>query len=29
VRTSKFPEEQHTYKMLDGEESKLNRLTKE
>jgi 3-methyl-2-oxobutanoate hydroxymethyltransferase len=28
VKTSSFPEEQHTYKMLDGEEEKLNQLTK-
>jgi 3-methyl-2-oxobutanoate hydroxymethyltransferase len=28
VKTSSFPEEQHTYKMLDGEEEKLNELTK-
>ena len=28
VKTSRFPEEQHTYKMLDGEEEKLNQLTK-
>jgi 3-methyl-2-oxobutanoate hydroxymethyltransferase len=28
VKTSRFPEEQHTYKMLDGEEEKLNELTK-
>jgi len=27
VKRSRFPEEQHTYKMLDGEEEKLNQLT--
>ena len=27
VKTSRFPEEEHTYKMLDGEEEKLNQLT--
>jgi 3-methyl-2-oxobutanoate hydroxymethyltransferase len=26
VKASRFPEEQHTYKMLDGEEKKLNQL---
>ncbi len=28
VKGSRFPEEQHTYKMLDGEEKKLHQLTK-